>query len=345
MSVPSWEELLEKLRESCRICEEIIAHDARPACCAKDPETGYLCSLALGHAGLHVAQGDYEQLATWTPHHSERVNYAKPGDPDYVRRESIQRVLALWRELNILAETDIDAAAIVNAYRHSREAWRLDLPPVDRQLHGSCDCPAAANEDCPFSEAECAERSFHHASLTVRSWFRQMRAADFERDVRQWTARSLTMKPDCAGPWDDGRELQRFHRVGASVPWTLFDTQAVVERETKATHLSPAETLGSRFFTAFWGRFLADPKYIRRLRALPEEKRKQLREGDWDIGDCRDDTIYLVPHFLTCPACGEKVFPIEHLSPGTLRVAQRCSQGHALEHPERYFGVIKGVGQ
>lgn len=66
----------------------------------------------------------------------------------------------------------------------------------------------------------------NHASApgTVRSWFRKMRAADFERQIE--FRKSL---PGIV-PWH----------------WTLFDTQQVVDRETAAHYLKP--DLGALYF-------------------------------------------------------------------------------------------------
>jgi hypothetical protein len=52
---------------------------------------------------------------------------------------------------------------------------------------------------------------------SVRQWFRELRAADFERDI-SWSPRPLQ--------W-------------SGAPWTLFDTMKVVDRETAAFYLRP----------------------------------------------------------------------------------------------------------
>lgn len=68
---------------------------------------------------------------------------------------------------------------------------------------------------------------------TVRAWFRQMRAADFARDVQFVSA--------TVGPY--------FFSVRKELlPWTLFDTQQVVDRETAAHYRTPAPDIGSIFF-------------------------------------------------------------------------------------------------
>lgn len=51
--------------------------------------------------------------------------------------------------------------------------------------------------------------------MTVREWFRQMRAADFERDVALISAES---------------HGSFFIVAPMLLPWTLFDTQDVVDR-------------------------------------------------------------------------------------------------------------------
>jgi hypothetical protein len=223
------------------------------------------------------------------------------------------RVLELWRELNVLAETDADAAAIVQAYRAwnafmeaskqvaSREpspntvrerldemrrrrvddersstpmfsskvpepgaasgaitrellerierparspvyainpnAWAHLLEADDRYakqlVEGdwdtadpTCDCPAeGAGEGegagtCPRSELECQVRAYQNGHLTVRQWFRKMRAADFEKAL-------------------PGRGLVKWVSSIEAQPWTVLDTQKVVNRETAAFYLVP----------------------------------------------------------------------------------------------------------
>lgn len=56
---------------------------------------------------------------------------------------------------------------------------------------------------------------------SVRSWFRKMRAADFERETH-WS-------------FSSGRDVLpviAVHLRGVTPPWTLFDTQSVVDHET-----------------------------------------------------------------------------------------------------------------
>jgi hypothetical protein len=86
---------------------------------------------------------------------------------------------------------------------------------VRRQSGGSCDCPTRDGEPCLVREVECRVRAYHNSRLSVRSWFRKMRAAEFERDL-------------------PGRERVPLVRSHASMyePWTLFHTQAIVDRET-----------------------------------------------------------------------------------------------------------------
>jgi hypothetical protein len=66
-----------------------------------------------------------------------------------------------------------------------------------------------------------------YGARTVRQWFRQMRAADFERDV-------LRVAPSPG---------EFIYVQPALRPWTLFDTQAVVERERKAFYMPDGEWL------------------------------------------------------------------------------------------------------
>lgn len=60
-----------------------------------------------------------------------------------------------------------------------------------------------------------------NAPGTVRAWFRKMRAADFERHVARTVYGTFFIAID-------------------QKPWTLFDTQTVVNRETAAYYLQPA---------------------------------------------------------------------------------------------------------
>lgn len=69
-------------------------------------------------------------------------------------------------------------------------------------------------------EVGCGVRS-------VRQWFRELRAADFERDVLNFSA--VTRQPM--------RAVMRWDRLRRSRErWTLFDTLDVVDRETAATY-------------------------------------------------------------------------------------------------------------
>jgi len=47
-------------------CRYECCHHDRPICAGKDPDTGYMCTLASGHGGSHVACNDEEHgLAVW----------------------------------------------------------------------------------------------------------------------------------------------------------------------------------------------------------------------------------------------------------------------------------------
>ncbi len=258
-----WETVLKKLRESCRICEEIIAHDARPACCTK------------------------------------------PDDPEYVRRENSANIGA--------------------------EPWRADLPPVDQQLHGSCDCPAAANEDCPFSEMECAARSFHHASLTVRSWFRKMRAADFERNYLKALALNGVGGVDVVqASFENGCWFAN--------EWTLFDTQAVVERATRRTYL--AELLRAHF------REFSEP-----LLRLPEDRARQLREGSWEeekpvakIIAFTPEEMYQISRFVIWAATEDGArLEVVHSTAETQNEAEQQAEAWMALHPKGVAYVLKAI--
>jgi hypothetical protein len=64
------------------------------------------------------------------------------------------------------------------------------------------------------------QKNHVNAPGTVRQWFRQMRAADFERELSRFTASELAAR--ATGNAEGG--------------WLLFDTMKVVDRETAATY-------------------------------------------------------------------------------------------------------------
>lgn len=79
-----------------------------------------------------------------------------------------------------------------------------------------------------FEPANPIYRKTHvNAPGTVRSWFRKMRAADFERAVESTIHGRFFVGIDAR-------------------PWTLFHTQTVVDRETAAHYLKPGP--GSIYF-------------------------------------------------------------------------------------------------
>jgi hypothetical protein len=85
------------------------------------------------------------------------------------------------------------------------------------------------------------QKNHLNAPGTVRQWFRQMRAADFARDVQRLTA--MSCQPELGGPFDAGSVLRRYWAVEPWYGvWTLFDTQQVVDRETAAHYWKPTET-------------------------------------------------------------------------------------------------------
>lgn len=102
-------------------------------------------------------------------------------------------------------------------------------------LNGSCDCPAGPGCDCQLDTSECVARAARNGRLSVRAWFREMRAADFAREIAYARLRAC------------GRLESRADR------WTLFDTLKVVERETAAFHLRPQP--GEIYF-AYGGRIV-----------------------------------------------------------------------------------------
>lgn len=97
-------------------------------------------------------------------------------------------------------------------------------PPIDDSRIRDILCwPPAYAPKNPYYQ-----KNHVSAPGTVRSWFRKMRAADFERSVGQpvtfsgYTVvlRGLTV------------------HVGQNEPWTLFDTQKVIDRETADTYFT-----------------------------------------------------------------------------------------------------------
>lgn len=114
---------------------------------------------------------------------------------------------------------------------------------VRNQSGGSCDCPAESDgRGCTRSDLECRVRSYHNSRLSVRAWFRKMRAAEF-REATRWPFReSNNVIP-----------VGRVVIIGAYEPWTLFDTLAVVERET-APHYreTPERAAWRRLFDPFF---------------------------------------------------------------------------------------------
>lgn len=121
-----------------------------------------------------------------------------------------------------------------------------------------------------------------NTTLTVRSWFRQMRAADFERDLLKAVAINGVDGIDIVSAchaFDDA--LDPFPNK-----WTLFDTQKVVDRETAAHYLRPTPL----FFVYGWRvvgkienlswsadyRYRSDPVFHRLVDGLVDAMRSRL---------------------------------------------------------------------
>jgi hypothetical protein len=106
--------------------------------------------------------------------------------------------------------------------------FTCDLPRGHEGLHQAWSCGVGDSQ---------LLRTWRQDStaISVRSWFRQMRAADFERDQRKWQAWSTTTVERLREPFPDTFKWFR------SDPdeWTLFDTQQVVERETRHVYDRP----------------------------------------------------------------------------------------------------------
>lgn len=130
------------------------------------------------------------------------VDYPKPGDPDYVRRDCGADLLTPPHEP-----------------RDTSDCWKVGREylremPVDRAI--------ALIENYPEGwqpQNRHYVKNHVNAPGTVRSWFRQMRAADFARSIHP------------------NAPLFRIHGVDAE--WTLFDTQKVIDRETAAHYERP----------------------------------------------------------------------------------------------------------
>jgi hypothetical protein len=182
-----------------------------------------------------------------TPMFSSKV--PEPGDSGALTREHLKG----FADMLVVAKRYLDGplnaepmcehgVRVVTCYECSRSRLRK-LPKHERpQSGGSCDCPARDGALCTASEIDCRVRAYHNGRLTVRSWFRKMRAAEFERDL-------------------PGRERVPLVRSQASMyePWTLFDTQKVVNRETAANYVRfPDDWTGSE--RAAWRR-LFEPFY------------------------------------------------------------------------------------
>jgi hypothetical protein len=87
------------------------------------------------------------------------------------------------------------------------------------------------NPSCYAPKNPCYVKNHVNAPGTVRSWFRKMRAADWQRDTElEWL-------------WSGGFTLQS----DVDEHWTLFDTLKVVDRETAATYRVPEFTFNFNF--------------------------------------------------------------------------------------------------
>ena len=129
-----------------------------------------------------------------------------PCHPDRVRRNYEDD----WQPVD--DGGDHPMCADLNTFKREALAAALNARAV---TFGSCDCPSGEGVPCPLSVDECCTRGAANGRLTVRQWFRTMRAVDFARaiDQRTYSVHNLLL----ARPR----------------PWTIFDTQAVVDRETK----------------------------------------------------------------------------------------------------------------
>lgn len=127
---------------------------------------------------------------------------------------------------------------VLNAWLWGRYIPRDDLPvnyqrPLfDIHVDSMARMPERWRPANPYYQ-----KTHLNAPGTVRAWFRAMRAADFERDCRKWTAFSPFNKT--LGPWDDGSGLLRFTSHEPYLQWTLFDTRKVIDRETAAHYAKP----------------------------------------------------------------------------------------------------------
>lgn len=183
------------------------------ACCAKHRD-GWVCTLAP-HDGPHEArvEGGDKVLARWSMGRLVgRTLVADPaGDILIEYPILVGTIRSLDRNTDLVA-----AAAELRPMGLHREVWRrlaqqgLDDFAYQRKVRSVTPRPQA---------------------VSVRSWFRKMRAADFDRDVYR-TAIQFSI-----------------NGVRQEMPWTLFDTQKVVERETK--HVYPYRRADGRGLLAW----------------------------------------------------------------------------------------------
>lgn len=108
-----------------------------------------------------------------------------------------------------------------DAVRDGRQLFENDGGMPDEALAGITTLPGVWAPSNPHYM-----KTHVNAPGTVRQWFRQMRAADFERDLYSALAR------DGVG----GVDLYMLTNPERAA-WTLFDTQKVVDRETAAHYL------------------------------------------------------------------------------------------------------------
>jgi hypothetical protein len=137
----------------------------------------------------------------------------------------------------------------VTCYECSRSTLRRYRKHERPQSGGSCDCPGELDlgRGCTWSDLECRVRSFQNGRLSVRAWFRTMRAAEFQ-DATRWPFRASNHVIP-VGP---------VVIVGTYEPWTLFDTQAIVDRETAPHYVRLPDLHWTGSERAAWRR-LFDP--------------------------------------------------------------------------------------
>lgn len=146
---------------------------------------------------------------------------------------------------------------------------------IRRAILSDCkidDATIAMIEDVPIGpQNPHYVKSHTSAPGTVRHWFRTMRAADFARSMGS---------PVSVGSYTVILRGQTVH-IGGDEPWTLFDTQKIVDRETAAHYARPTSA-------GLWRDLLHKSSH----RGRPLES-WDVRQHAWDDTNYYRDYFYL----------------------------------------------------